>query len=490
MIAIVIIFFVLASLAQLRALCTLIVDVNGKSKISNIDQRKIHAITLPKILVQVPVYNEGWEVKDAALGVMRLDYPRERICLQIIDDSPVQWPDLVQFLQQEAEKAGIGFQYLYRPSRKGYKSGALNYGLLHCDHPYVVVLDADFVLQPDFLQRTVPLLSAVRTAGVQTRWHYRNRFASPTVTIQSTIFETIFALEQSVRDKLGIPAFFTGTAAIIKRQCIEEIGGWREEPFTAEDIDLSFRAYNKGYRFRYLDEDLSGCEATPNYISFRKQQQRWARGVFQAGIDNIAGILPAPQPVRSKLMEISTVLYNFFPLVMFLLAVSSSVYLLAGLERTNTWKTIQWISGIAILLGPVPLGMFFAVRKYNRLSSREYGNLLTGILLGMNLVWSIIPGIWEVISQSKKEFVVTPKGLNAVAVKKRSFSRKSLWIGLPELLSVCYFGGIVVTYGKQYPESVLLCAVPAASALIAGIAMLQSKITSTKKQMTLIKSYS
>jgi cellulose synthase/poly-beta-1,6-N-acetylglucosamine synthase-like glycosyltransferase len=434
----------------------------------------------PAVLVQIPVYNEGWEVKNAALAVMKQIYQRNNICLQIVDDSPVHLPELVEFLEGQAAEAGIRFQYLYRPGRKGYKSGALNYGMRFCDHGYIVILDADFIIRPDFLQSTVPYMEDKALAGVQTRWTYRNQFASPTATIQSTIFETIFTLEQAVRRNLRIPAFFTGTSALWRRSVIEEVGGWKEEPFTAEDIDISFRSYHLGYSFSFLDRDLSTCEASPDFMAFKKQQQRWARGVFQAGVDNLSGVFTAAQSLRSKILEISTVFFNLLPLVLLLSGVAASIYIITGQERTLTWKAVEWITGLGILFGPTSLGIGYAVKKYHSMHFREMLKLLQSSFLGISLAWPMLFGIWEVITRSRKEFVVTPKGTNAFdKIKNRKPSQSQL-IVLLELSQFLYFILLIVFYGAAYPESIALFSILGISGLASFLTSLRSKHFSDK----------
>jgi len=459
--------FICFVLVQIRALFTLTVGMNTLTQ-SIVDRENGPISYRPAVLVQIPVYNEGWEVKNAALAVMEQEYPRSSICLQIIDDCPGRLPELVEYLEEKAAHAGIDFQYLYRPERKGYKSGALNYGMGFCDHEYIVILDADFIIRPDFLQSTLPCMQDPEMAGIQTRWTYRNQFSSPTTTIQSTIFETIFAVEQSVRRQLRIPAFFTGTSALWRRSVIRDIGGWKEEPFTAEDIDISFRSYHKGYSFEFLDRDLSSCEASPNFVAFKRQQQRWARGVFQAGVDNLSRVFTAPQPLRSKVLEVSTVFFNLLPLVVLLSGLMASIFVLTGQERTLPWEIAVWTTGLGILIGPLPMSIAFSVKKYHALRFREMWQLIQGTFLGIALAWPMLFGIWEVISRSRKEFVVTPKGMNAVVKVRKKRDQSQLIIGL-ELFLFLYFGLMIARYGSGYPESIVLFSLLAVSGLASFI---------------------
>jgi cellulose synthase/poly-beta-1,6-N-acetylglucosamine synthase-like glycosyltransferase len=474
MLIFIIILLSLLILLQLRSVFTLLVAVAGRTKAQQ-DTVTLQPEEWPAVLIQIPVYNEGWEVKDAALAAMKQQYPAAKLCIQIIDDSTDRFPDLVDFLSEAAAAAGTAFQYLNRPDRTGYKSGALNYGMQHSDAAYIVVLDADFVMLPDFLQKTIPVAVQKNMAGVQTRWSYRNQFATPVVAIQSTIFEIIFALEQSVRSKMNIPAFFTGTSAVWNRKAIEQAGGWREKPFTAEDIDLSFRSYHLGYQFAYTDEALSSCEATPNFIAFKRQQQRWARGVFQAGVHNLSGVLTAPQRLKSKVLEVSTILYNLLPLLLLLFSVSTSLYVAFGFSRTPLWIAGVWAAGLLLIAGPVSLSVSYAVKKYHRLSLNDSLKLLTGSLLGIMLAWPILSGIWEVITRSGKEFVVTPKGNNVFAGARKK-KKSIIPVLLPELIVGLYFGTFLFLFAGSHPEVIVLFSILSISGFAAFITSVKAKI--------------
>jgi cellulose synthase/poly-beta-1,6-N-acetylglucosamine synthase-like glycosyltransferase len=451
LIALTTIFF-LFLVIQVRSLYTTLVAIfaSGKKIAATIPEE------FPEVLIQIPVYNEGWEVKGAALAAMQQTYPRNKVLVQIIDDSEKRFPDLVAYLEEKSAEYNVNFEYVNRPHREGYKSGALNYGMALCKHELILVLDADFEISPDFLMKTVPLIGNDTVAGVQTCWSYRNKFESHVVAIQSIIFEAIFALEQSVRQKLNIPVLFTGTSGIWKRKVIDEIGGWREKPFTAEDIDLTFRSYAAGYQFIYLDEQLSSCEATPNFIAFKKQQQRWSRGVIQAGIHNMGNIIRAKQPLKSKILEISTSLYNMSPILFLLFGVLSSLYVFMNGERNTIWFTIT--NNVPfICIGPAALGIAYAVRKYNPVItfSQRCKSILSSFLI-IGLAWSIFFGLWEILTRSNKGFVVTPKGNNKskLAGKKR-ITQSDLQVIL-EGITFVYFGYAILYSIHHYIEALPL----------------------------------
>lgn len=443
-------------LSQLRSLILLIITTRIDKNNEEDHQSDPHV--WPGILIQLPVYNEGWGIRDAAMAAMNQNYAG-KFLVQIIDDSPERTEDLVDFLKDKASHLKVEFQYLFRPDRKGYKSGALNFGMSHCDHSLILVLDADFIIEPDFLRKCVPMMKDNAIAGVQTCWSYRNGFLNAVSAIQLAIFDTIFALEQNVRRKLKIPAMFTGTSGIWRRDVIQSINGWKEEPFTAEDVDLSYKSYHLGYGFRYVDSTLSSCEATPNYIAFKHQQQRWARGVFQAAVDNAKGILTARQSLKSKIFEVTAILYNLSPFLLLIFGVLSSIYILGNGARDSYWMSIQLIMTFLILAGPTSVGVNYAVKKYsNRFGFKERGKVLASLLLSTGIAIASFLGILEVFRKSKKEFVVTPKGENTATINNSAkkwlqTSKKVMYL---EVLFSLSFGLVLFVSALNYPESAFL----------------------------------
>lgn len=468
-------FFSFFVVVQIRAIVNLFFLFTKKE---TLEELLIESVleSYPYVLIQIPVYMEGWEVMNCTLAALGINYPKDRFCVQVVDDSPNELPELVDFLKKEAEKKGVDFMYLYRPNRHGFKSGALNYGMTKKRSDFVLILDADFVISENFLINTLPYFSDEEVACVQTRWVYRNSFKSGIITVQTTIFEILFALEQSLRMKLNIPAFFTGTSGIWRSRVIHEIGGWREKPFTAEDIDLSFKAYERGYNLIYLDTALSTCEATPDYLALKSQQQRWARGVIQAGIHNGPKIFRAKQSWTSRLQEISTGLFNLIPILLLVLSFTISGFILFGYDLTKNLELAFFLLTVMIFVGPISMGIILAVIKYNkRINFQKFFYLSWAACLGVGISWSMILGIWEVFTKSKREFVVTPKGDNFKTLANKWKSDKVLKIFLEGFVLV-YFSWIMFIGFSNYKVTIPMMAITSLSGLVSLITSLASII--------------
>ena len=235
----------------------------------------------PHVTVQLPVYNEIHVVERLLRGVARLDYPRERLEIQVLDDSDDETSWVIARIVGELRGRGVPIEHVRRPRREGYKAGALAYGLARARGEYIAILDADFVPPRDWLRPTLPYLIADPTlAFVQTRWEHLNAFASPFTLAQSLALDGHFGVEQPAREALGWPLAFNGSAGIWRKQAIVDSGNWQADTL-CEDLDLSYRAQMRGWRGRILPHIAVPGEIPPLVIAFRRQQARWATGSIQ-----------------------------------------------------------------------------------------------------------------------------------------------------------------------------------------------------------------
>lgn len=237
---------------------------------------------LPAVTVQLPLYNEAHVVPRLIAACARLDYPRDRLHIQIIDDST---DETTQVLQQAIdtwrERGAPPMTLLRRPARTGYKAGALAWGLQHVRTPFVAIFDADFVPPPDFLRRTLPYFCAdERLALVQTRWSHLNAMASPLTRAQALTTDGHFVIEQIARSRGGLPMSMNGSGGVWRVAALQDAGGWSADTLT-EDLDLSYRALLRGWRFRYLPAVAVPGELTPQVQAYKVQQRRWATGMTQ-----------------------------------------------------------------------------------------------------------------------------------------------------------------------------------------------------------------
>lgn len=246
--------------------------------------------TWPVVTVQLPVYNELHVVKRLIDATARLDYPRDRLQIQVLDDSTDETTRLIQARVAHHRAHGLDIELIHRRNRQGFKAGALAHGLKKARGEFVAIFDADFVPPEDFLKRTVPYLVAQpRLAFVQTRWGYLNADYSALTRAQTIALDGHFVVEHLARNRNGLLINFNGTAGVWRRTAIEAAGGWQSDTLT-EDVDLSFRAQLAGWQALYLPEIATPAELPPQMAAFKQQQARWATGAAQCLV-KLAGAL-------------------------------------------------------------------------------------------------------------------------------------------------------------------------------------------------------
>lgn len=237
---------------------------------------------LPRVTVQLPFYNEMYVVKRAIDAVCAFDYPRDRLDIQLLDDSTDETQKIARAAADEWRRRGVDIHYIHRDNRCGFKAGALENGLKTAKGEFVAIFDADFVPLPDFLQKTIHYFTDPKVGLVQGRWEHINRDYSFLTRAQAILLDGHFMMESNTRFLSGRFFNFNGTAGILRRQTIQEAGGWEHDTLT-EDLDLSYRAQMKGWRFVFLPDLPAPAELPVEMNSFKAQQCRWAKGAMQTG---------------------------------------------------------------------------------------------------------------------------------------------------------------------------------------------------------------
>lgn len=240
----------------------------------------LRGVALPSVTVQLPLYNEATVVGRLLEAVSRLDYPRELLEIQVLDDSTDETRTLARVKVEELRARGLDAAHVVRPSRVGYKAGALDYGLRSARGELIAIFDADFVPQPDFLRHVVAHFRDPRVGMVQTRWGHLNRDEGLLTRVQALMLDGHHLVENRARFGAGCLFNFSGTGGIWRRQAIEAAGGWQHDTLT-EDLDLSYRAQLAGYSFIYRADVVTPAELPEDMSAFRAQQFRWAKGTVQ-----------------------------------------------------------------------------------------------------------------------------------------------------------------------------------------------------------------
>ncbi|MBN1285664.1 MAG: glycosyltransferase [Anaerolineae bacterium] len=292
--------------------------------------------TWPTVLVQLPIYNEAHVIHRLIDAVAALDYPRDRLSVQVLDDSTDHTTGLVRAHVEKHRAAGLDITHIRRPDRSGFKAGALAYGLAHSAADLVAVFDADFLPAPGFLRQTVPaLLANARTGVVQARWEHLNSTRSLLTRAQALSIDMHFTVEQYARSRAGLTLNFSGSAGIWRRACIEDAGGWRAVTLT-EDLDLSYRAQLCDWRVALLPMVAVPAELPPQVAAYKRQQARWAKGSTQCLRLHGRAILRAGMNPLKKLMALAHLgQYLIHPLLLLLMLLAVPLTLTDVLQHTS-----------------------------------------------------------------------------------------------------------------------------------------------------------
>ena len=255
---------------------------------------------LPRVTVQIPAYNEMYVIERIIDAVCEFDYPRDRLDIQVLDDSTDETRSIARKVVERWKSQGLDICYIHREDRTGFKAGALENGLRTAKGEFVAVFDVDFVPKPDFLQKSVHYFTDPQIGIVQGRREHLNRNFSFLTKTQAIFLDGHFMLESFTRSLSGRFFNFNGTAGILRRKAIEDAGGWEHDTLT-EDLDLSYRAQMKGWKFIFLPDLSVPAELPVEINSFKSQQCRWAKGAMQTCKKTIRKILKGDFAPHEKL---------------------------------------------------------------------------------------------------------------------------------------------------------------------------------------------
>ena len=255
---------------------------------------------LPRVTIQLPIFNEMYVIERLIDAVCKIEYPRDRLEIQVLDDSTDETQGIARAAVGRARSAGLDIVYLHRDNRVGYKAGALQEGLKVARGELVAVFDADFVPKADFLLKSVNFFTDSQIGMVQVRWDHLNRDYSHLTQVQAIFLDGHFVIEHTARNRSGRFFNFNGTAGVWRRETITDAGGWQHDTLT-EDLDLSYRAQLKGWKFVYLPDVVSPAEVPVEMNAFKSQQHRWAKGSIQTARKLLPRILKSDLPRDVKI---------------------------------------------------------------------------------------------------------------------------------------------------------------------------------------------
>ena len=382
---------------------------------------------LPHVTVQLPLYNEANVACQLIDAVAAFDYPRDKLLIQVLDDSNDLTVQLVARELNALEARGIHAQHIRRADRAGFKAGALAEGLRQCDSEYIAIFDADFLPPPDFLRRTLPYLLADRSIGiVQSRWGHRNAEENSLTRAQRLSIDTHFVVEQAARNRSGWLIPFNGTGGVWRRNCLEAAGGWSSDTLT-EDLDLSYRAQLAGWRSQFLPEVEVPGEIPPQLAAYKQQQARWAAGSTQCLLKLARPIVSSRLGISQKFMAIQHLCqYLPQPLMLSMLLLTPPLLLADGLGDLSLAPL-----GIIGLAPPLMYGAS-QMRLYdNREALRAMTAFPALLLIGTGMSLSNSLAVAAALFGAKPPFRRTPKFMRDWKRNRYALSADvTLWLEL------------------------------------------------------------
>lgn len=396
---------------------------------------------LPIVTTQIPLFNEINVAERVMRAVAAIDYPSSRHEIQVLDDSNDETRELVDRVAAELRDAGHWVEVFRRPDRVGYKAGALEAAMKVCKGEYIAIFDSDFIPPRDFLRRSLPHLWADESCAlVQARWDHINAEQSWLTRAQAMGIDGHFVVEQTARNRNGLFMNFCGTAGVWRRAAIDDAGGWQHDTVT-EDLDLSYRAQLKGWRFHYLPSLLVPAELPSTYSAFKSQQYRWAKGTMQTARKMLPSVWRSPISLFKKLQATVHLTHYSLHLQMAILALLVLPLILSHREGIALYRSAVFLG----LLVPAALGpsVGYAICQY-------YGHpedwkqrivrLPFLLVVGFGICLSNAKAVVEGLFGNDSTFVRTPK---AGAQRVKNYKVKHDFMPTFEMLFAVYCGATV-----------------------------------------------
>ncbi|MBL1218998.1 MAG: glycosyltransferase [Planctomycetes bacterium] len=399
--------------------------------------------SLPAITVQLPMYNEKQVARRVIEAAANFDYPHDLLQIQVLDDSTDDSAEVARLAcEQLRQPGGPAIEYIHRDNRDGFKAGALQEGLQTATGEMIAVFDADFVPAPPTLRLVASYFNDDSVGMVQVRWGHLNRFSSLLTRIQAILLDGHFVIEHTARNRAGRWFNFNGTAGVWRRTCIEDAGGWQHDTLT-EDMDLSYRAQLKGWKFVYDPSIVCDAELPPHVTDFKSQQHRWTKGSIQTAIKLLPTIMTSDASLATKIEAwfhlTSPIVYPFVVLLSLLFFPAFFV----NIYPVESGTAIGWLFGLTLFgLATASAGTFYVVSQIEQHKSglRTILQLPSLMALGIGISINNSRAVLEALLGIRSPFVRTQKyGTSSAepAVRRTSKRLQRIAPGLIELTLGC-----------------------------------------------------
>ena len=395
---------------------------------------------LPTVTVQLPVFNELHVVERLLTSVARLDYPKDKLQIQLLDDSTDETTEIARTEIDKLKAQGFDAELIHREDRTGFKAGALENGLKTSTGEYVFILDADFVPNPDVLRETIHYFTDDQIGLIQTRWGHLNRNYKLLTRVQAMFLDGHLELEQTARNRSGRFFTFNGTGGIWRKQCIIDAGGWEHDTLT-EDMDLSYRAQLRNWRFIFLNEVETPAELPVDMDGFKSQQHRWTKGSIQCCKKVLPAIWRSKFPLYVKLEATAHLTANFAWLLLMVLCFLIFPNTKYQPEMSDWVRALIHIPIFIFASGSV---VFFYLMSQKALNPkgwfREIIYLPCLLALGIGMSINNTRAVLEALFNMQSGFVRTPKyGIEKKKAENVSTDRKRRYKAIKSVTPVLEF---------------------------------------------------
>ncbi len=401
---------------------------------------------LPQVTIQLPIFNEQFVIDRLIEAVCAIDYPREKLEIQVLDDSTDETQAVASGIVDRYAALGAPIVYIHRTNRHGFKAGALGAGLNVAKGEFIAIFDADFVPPPDWLMKVIHHFAEPEIGMVQTRWAHLNRHYSMLTEIEAILLDGHFVLEHGARVRSGEFFNFNGTAGMWRRQAISDGGGWQHDTLT-EDTDLSYRSQMAGWKFKYLPEVECPSELPIEMTAFKTQQARWAKGLIQTSIKILPRVFRSNTSRRNKIESVYHLTANLsYPLMV----IMSALLIPAMICRFyQGWFQMLLIDFPLFTASSFSIAVFYLMSErelFPKTWKRTFYYLPFLMAVGIGLTITNTKAVVEALLGIKSAFVRTPKyrvarkGEKSQAAKYRKRLKLTPWI---ELLFGCYFAAAI-----------------------------------------------
>jgi len=405
---------------------------------------------LPFVTIQLPLYNEYFVVERLIDNICKLDYPKDRFEIHVLDDSTDESVEISKRKVEEYKAKGFNIELILRKERKGYKAGALKDATRKAKGEFIAIFDADFLPEPSFLRNTIPHFQNEKVGVVQTRWGHINQDYSLITELQAFQLNVHFTVEQQGRESGDLLLQFNGTAGVWRKSTIDDAGGWQADTLT-EDLDLSYRAQLNGWKIVYLEDILSPAELPSEMIGLKSQQYRWMKGGAETAKKLLPQIWTSHLPFRQKIHASTHLLGSSIFLFVFMLGVFSVplLYVINPMNLETKYMSVFLISLLSVMAVYYVANVEAAWDNENKIKSIIKFIFIFPVFLALSMGLSLHNSlaVLQGYRGKKSSFVRTPKfDITAItdSFKKTKYrTHKISWVTVLEgLLAVYFLGGI------------------------------------------------